>query len=97
MAPKNYTILAPKKSRRKIDKTAQKNWSRFVQNAILQFHPVCAIIISEREKKTKEKEIQIMSIEYYEIHAAEYEEMLQYEEELLMDADWEASGGHLWD
>ena len=38
-----------------------------------------------------------MSIEYYEIHAAEYEEMLRYEEELLMDADWEACGGHLWD
>ena len=38
-----------------------------------------------------------MSIEYYEIHEAEYEAMLQYEDELLMDADWEASGGHLWD
>ena len=42
-----------------------------------------------------------MSREYYEIHEADYEAMMAYwaEEEALaqMDADWEASGGHLWD
>ena len=42
-----------------------------------------------------------MSREYYEIHEAEYEAMMAFlaEEEALaaMDADWEASGGHLWD
>lgn len=42
-----------------------------------------------------------MSREYYEIHEGEYEAMMAYwaEEEALaqMDADWEASSGHLWD
>ena len=42
-----------------------------------------------------------MSIEYFEIHAAEWEAEQAYwdEEEALsqMTADWEASGGHLWD
>ena len=42
-----------------------------------------------------------MTFEYYEIHAAEWEAAQVYwaEEVALaqMDADWEASGGHLWD
>ena len=38
-----------------------------------------------------------MSYNYYEVHEAEWEAMLQYEDELLMNADWEASGGHLWE
>jgi hypothetical protein len=41
-----------------------------------------------------------MSIEYFEIHATEWEATQAYwaEEEALaqMDADYEASGGHLW-
>lgn len=42
-----------------------------------------------------------MSIEFYEIHQREYEAMLAYFQEqedlALMDADYVASGGHLWD
>ena len=42
-----------------------------------------------------------MSIEYFEIHEAEYEAMMAFlddeENFRLMDADYEASGGHLWD
>lgn len=42
-----------------------------------------------------------MSYNFYEIHAAEWEAEQAYwaEKEALaqMDADWEASGGHLWD
>lgn len=42
-----------------------------------------------------------MSYGYYEAHAAEYETMMAYwaEEEAFaqMEADFEASGGHLWD
>ena len=42
-----------------------------------------------------------MSYDFYEVHAAEWEAAQEYwaEEEALaqMDADYEASGGHLWD
>ena len=42
-----------------------------------------------------------MTIEYFELHAAEWEAEQAYWEELealaQMDADYEASGGHLWD
>lgn len=42
-----------------------------------------------------------MSYNYYEVHEAEWEAQLAYELEeeayRLMDADYEASGGHLWD
>lgn len=38
-----------------------------------------------------------MSYNFYEVHEAEWEAMLRYEDELLMDADYEEAGGHLWD
>lgn len=42
-----------------------------------------------------------MSYNFYEVHAEAWEAEQAYwaEEEALaqMDADWEASGGHLWD
>ena len=42
-----------------------------------------------------------MSYNFYEVHAAEWEAAQEFwaEEEALaqMDADYEASGGHLWD
>ena len=42
-----------------------------------------------------------MSYGYYEAHEADWEAMQDYllEQEAIaqMDADWEASGGHLWD
>jgi hypothetical protein len=42
-----------------------------------------------------------MTSEYFEIHAAEWEAAQAYWAEVddlaQMDADWEASGGHLWD
>ena len=42
-----------------------------------------------------------MSYNFYEIHEAEYEAMTAYlrdlQEQTEQDADWEASGGHLWD
>ena len=42
-----------------------------------------------------------MTFEYYEIHATEWEAAQAFwieEEDLAqMDADWEASGGYLWD
>ena len=42
-----------------------------------------------------------MSYNFYEVHEAEWEAAQAYwaEEEALaqMDADYEASGGHLWD
>ena len=42
-----------------------------------------------------------MTFEYYEIHATEWEVAQAFwaekEDLAQMDADWEASGGHLWD
>ena len=42
-----------------------------------------------------------MSYNYYEIYEAEYEAMTAYlrelQEQAEQDADWETSGGHLWD
>ena len=42
--------------------------------------------------------------DYYEVHSAEYEELMQLlsedhelTDEELMDLDYEWSGGHLWD
>ena len=49
----------------------------------------------QTERRTK------MSYGYYEAHEADWEAMQDYllEQEAIaqMDADWEASGGHLWD
>ena len=38
-----------------------------------------------------------MCYNYYEVYEAEWEASRELEDQLLMDADWEASGGHLWD
>lgn len=69
---------------------------------MLDIYPVlCYYNTREREKPSKRKGEKKMTFEYYEIHAAEWEVAQAYwaEEEALaqMDADYEASGGHLWD
>ena len=55
----------------------------------------------KRKNPTNRKENLKMTFEYYEIHATEWEAAQAFwaeEEDLVqMDADWEASGGHLWD
>ena len=55
----------------------------------------------KRKNPTNRKENLKMTFEYYEIYAAEWEAAQAFwaeEEDLAqMDADWEASGGHLWD
>ena len=55
----------------------------------------------KRKNPTNRKENLKMTFEYYEIHATEWEAAQAFwaeEEDLAqMDADWEASGGHLWD
>ena len=57
--------------------------------------------IRERETPSKLKGERKMSYGYYEAHEAEWEAMMAFlaEEEALreMDADYLASGGHLWD
>lgn len=38
-----------------------------------------------------------MTNEYWEIHEEEWLDMVEYENEWLMNQDWELSNGHLWD
>ena len=56
--------------------------------------------IRKRKNPINWKENLKMTFEYYEIHATEWEAAQAFwaeEEDLAqMDADWEASGGHLW-
>ena len=43
------------------------------------------------------KEVKIMTYEYWEVHEEEFLAAQELEEWLLMEADYEASEGHLWD
>ena len=43
------------------------------------------------------KEVKIMTYEYWEVHEEEFLAAQELEEWLLMEADYEASNGHLWD
>ncbi len=62
---------------------------------------VCYYNTRKRENPQKLKGELKMSYNFYEVHAEAWEAEQAYWEEVenlaLMDADWEASDGHLWD
>ena len=62
---------------------------------------LCYYNTREREKPSERKGNKKMTSEYFEIHAVEWEAAQAYWAEVddlaQMDADWEASDGHLWD
>ena len=59
---------------------------------------MCYYNTREREDPPKLKgEKNMYYADYWEAHEAEWEAAIELEAQLLMDADYEASGGHLWD